>query len=194
MRLLIILLVILSGCSIGGGGLVDPPVPYTFARVSEQTLIELFQSSEKLFSSTETSSTDFATINECVTTNFLFVNNEKVQLTRTNSSTNEFGTNYFAFDETGRYAVVVAIEERVSKLYEVPDFILSGNNDILVYRLRPVGQDSFRIFTIHSLVSISQQFIDVCISSKGPVFSGEDLTFNRLPTQVSFSFLGRSPI
>ncbi len=184
-----LLIIFISSCSVGGGGLVDPPSPNAFSRVTEQTLIELFQSAERTFSSID-DGTNFSTSQECANSNNLVINNEEVRLTRFNTQVEEFGTNYFAFDNEGRYAVVVSVAERGSSQYPVSEFVLFGN-DILIYRLRPVGQDSFRIFTIHSLVN-TPRFIQVCESSKGPVFSGNDLSFNRLSSTVSLNFRGKS--
>lgn len=188
MRSLIIFTIFISGCSVGGGGLVDPPSPNTFSRVTEQSLVELFQSAERTFSPID-GGTNFSTSQECASRNYLLINNEEVRLTRFNTQVEEFGTNYFAFDNEGRYAVVVSVAERGSSQYPVSEFVLFGN-DILIYRLRPVGQDSFRIFTIHSLVN-TPRFIQVCESSKGPVFSGDELSFNRLTSSVSLSFRGK---
>ena len=190
MRSLIVFTIFISGCSVGGGGLVDPPSPKTFSRVTEQTLIELFQSAERTFASVD-EGTNFSTSRECSNGSYLEINNETIRLSWTNSEVTEFGTSYFAYDNENRYAVVVFITERGSHQYSVADFVLASN-DILVFRLRPVGQDSFRVFTVHSVVN-TPRIIEVCESSKGPVFSADDLTFNRLSSRVSFSFRGKQP-
>ncbi len=192
LRLLIYLL-ILIGCDDSGGGLVDTRSPDTFSRISEQSLIELFQETEQNFITSGGEPEMFSSVQECSTGNFLYVNGENIKLLRTISRDTEFGTDYFAFDEESRYALVVSLAEKATQRYDVSDFVRGGGNDILVYRLRPAGQNDFRIFTIHALLNIPGKIVDVCESSKGLVVTGQDLLVSRISSPVSFSFRGRTP-
>lgn len=183
--------VFLSGCSLGGGGLVNPSTSYTFARVAEQTLVELFQSSELTFADAGVNPS-FSTVQECSAGSYLIINNEKIRLPRTNTQVTELGTNFFAFDSDRRYAVVVSINLPGNKVYSVADFFLLANNDIVVFRLRPAGQNDFRIASTHTLLNTPGS-ITVCEDSKGIVFNCEGLVFNRLSALVGLNFRGKRP-
>ncbi len=88
--------------------------------------------------------------------------------------------------------MVVSLTEKATQRFNVSDFRRSGGNDILVYRLRPTGQNDFRIFTVHGLVDSPGEIVDVCESSKGLVISGQ-VRVSRISSPVSFSFRGRTP-
>ncbi|MEQ8304297.1 MAG: hypothetical protein RIB47_12960 [Cyclobacteriaceae bacterium] len=191
LRILIYLL-ILTGCDDSGGGLVDTRSPDTFSRISEQSLVELFQIAERNFMTSGGEPGMYSSVQECSTGNFLYINGEHIKLLRTVSMDTEFGTDYFAFDEKSRYAMVVSLTEKATQRFNVSDFRRSGGNDILVYRLRPTGQNDFRIFTVHGLVDSPGEIVDVCESSKGLVISGQ-VRVSRISSPVSFSFRGRTP-
>ncbi len=173
-----------------GGGLVEPSGMNTYARVSEQVLNELYQSSETNFASAD-SPLIFSTMNECETQNILRINNEEIRLVRSASAISEFGTDFFAIDKNMRYAILVSLSTVRNYAYSVNDFVQLAGNDILIYRLRPTGTESFRIISIHSLRNTTNEVIDVCVGSNGTVFSGNDLIFNRISTFVSLNFRTR---
>lgn len=169
---------------------MEPSGMNTYARVSEQVLNELYQSSETNFASAD-SPLIFSTMNECHTRNILRINNEEIRLVRSASAISEFGTDFFAIDANMRYAILVSLSTVRNYAYPVNDFVQLAGNDILIYRLRPTGSESFRVISIHSLRNVTDEVIDVCVGSNGTVFSGNDLIFNRISTFVSLNFRTR---
>lgn len=184
-----ILLLVAISCN-DGGGLVDTGSTI-FSRVSEQTLNDVFQTAEIIYANVSENPFAFSTISECETENILRINDEEVKLVRAAFQLSEFGSDFFAFDTNLRYAIIVSLADGSNNQFSVSDFILQGGNDIIIYRLRPTGTDSFRIISVHTLRNSPGQFINVCVASNGIVFSGDNLVFNRISTLVSLNFRSR---
>ena len=132
---------------------MDTRSPNTFSRISEQSLMELRQVAEQNFMMSEGEPVMYSSVQECSTENYLYISGEEIKLSRTSSRNTEFGTDYAAFDEENRYALVVSLAQKYTQRYDVIDFKRGGGNDILVYRLRRTGQNDFRVSAIYALIN-----------------------------------------